>query len=139
MTGTPLLIAETPDRIQHGRHTDRDLLSDMLRTVRLNGSVFLKGSFSAPFGVISPRRFDSAIPLAHLRHISVFHLVSSGSCTIEIANGERRTISAGDILLMPFADDHKFWSDESATMIPAQEIIRESSLPGVWTINHGGG
>ena len=138
MTGTPLSIAETPDRIPHG-HANRDLLGDMLRTVRLTGSVFLKASFSAPFGVISPRRFDSTIPLAHLRHISVFHLVSSGSCTIELVNGERRPISTGDILLMPFTDEHKFWSHESATMIPAHEIIRQGPLPGVWTVNHGGG
>ncbi len=139
MTGTPLSIAETPDRVQHGNPAKRDLLGDMLRTLRLTGSVFLKGTFAAPFGVISPRRFDATAPLAHLRHISIFHLVESGACTIELSNGDRRMISTGDILLMPFADEHKFWSDESVTMIPAHEIIRQGPLPGVWTVNHGGG
>ena len=52
--------------------------------------------------------------MAHLRHISVFHLISAGTCTIEIATGERRTVSAGDILLLPFADAHTFWDGDFA-------------------------
>lgn len=138
MTGTPLSFAGTPERVHSRTHADRDLLGDMLRTLRLTGSIFLKGSFSAPFGVIAPRRFDATSPLAHLRHISIFHLVESGTCTIELSNGERRIISTGDILLMPFAGEHKFWSDESVVMIPAHEIIHEGPMPGMWTIDHGG-
>ena len=88
----------------------------MLRSVRLTGSVFLNARFSAPFGVISPEQFDAATPMAHLRHVSVFHLIAAGSCTIEIATGERRTVSAGDILLLPFADAHKFWNGDFADM-----------------------
>jgi len=42
MTATPQSIADSPD-----------LLSELLRAVRLTGSVFLNGRFSAPFGVIS--------------------------------------------------------------------------------------
>jgi hypothetical protein len=48
----------------------------MLRAVRLTGSVFLDACFSAPFGVISPKQYDASTPLAHLRHISVFHSIA---------------------------------------------------------------
>lgn len=138
MTGTPLSFADTPNSVRRHSAAERDLLGDMLRTLRLTGSAFLKGSFFAPFGVISPRRFDAATPLAHLRHISIFHLVEAGSCTIELANGERRIISTGDIVLMPFTDEHKFYSDETVPMIRAQDIIEEGPMPGMWTVNHGG-
>ena len=30
--------------------------------------------------------------MAHLRHVSIFHLVASGGCTVEIANGDRREV-----------------------------------------------
>ena len=45
MTGRPAVIAATPDQ---------DLLSELLKDVRLSGSVFLNGRFSEPFAVISP-------------------------------------------------------------------------------------
>ena len=108
MIETPPSFAATPETMQDGQ----DLLTEMLRAVRLTGSVFLNASFTAPFGVVSPKRYDDRTPMAHLRHVSVFHLIAAGSCTIEIATGERRTISTGDILLLPFADVHTFWNGE---------------------------
>ena len=97
MTETPPSFAGTPETPAGGY----DVLSEMLRAVRLTGSVFLNANFTTPFGVISPKRYDAGTPMAHLQHVSVFHLIAAGSCTIEIATGERRTISAGDILLLP--------------------------------------
>src|SRR5690349_13350853 len=82
MTETPPSFAETPDR--PSAPAGIDVLSEMLVAVRLTGSVFLNGNFTAPFGVISPQRWDDRTPIARLRHVSVFHLVAEGGCTIEI-------------------------------------------------------
>jgi AraC family transcriptional regulator, alkane utilization regulator len=135
MIGTPRSFAGTPE-VARGDH---DVLAEMLRAVRLTGSVFLNACFTAPFGVISPKQYDERTPMAHLRHISIFHLISAGACTIEIATGERRTVSAGDILLVPFADAHKFWNGEVGEMTPASEIVRPGPITGMWNVNHGGG
>ena len=102
MTETPPPFAAHPGANRGG---GSDVLAEMLRAVRLTGSVFLNARFSAPFGVVSPKQYDASTPMAHLRHLSVFHLIASGGCTMEIATGERRTVSAGDILLLPFADE----------------------------------
>jgi AraC family transcriptional regulator, alkane utilization regulator len=116
-----------------------DVLAETLRAVRLTGSVFLNARFSEPFGIISPDQFDANSPLAHLRHISVFHLIAEGGCTIEIGTGERRTVSAGDILLLPFAAAHKFWNGDFRDMAFAPDLIRPSPASGLWTLDHGGG
>lgn len=116
-----------------------DVLGETLRAMRLEGSVFMDGRFTEPFGVISPDQFDPGTPLARLRHISVFHLIARGSCTLEIATGERRTISAGDILLLPFAAAHKFWSGDFREMAFAPDLMRAGPLQGMFTIDHGGG
>ena len=92
--------------------------------VRLTGSVFLHARFTAPFGVISPRSYDEQTPLAHLRHISAFHLIVAGGCTFETATGERREVTAGELLLLPFADHHKFWKGEPSEMAAAGEIVQ---------------
>jgi AraC-like DNA-binding protein len=134
MIETPPSFAATPE-IARGH----DVLAEMLRAVRLTGSVFLSARFTAPFGVISPKRFDERTPMARMTHISIFHLIASGSCTVQLATGERRTVSAGDILLVPFADEHKFWRGDGVEMAVAEDIIRPSPLKGMWCINHGGG
>jgi AraC-like DNA-binding protein len=116
-----------------------DVLAEMLRTVRLTGSVFLNASFSAPYCVVSPKQYDASTPMAHLRHVSVFHLIAAGSCTIEIATGERRTVSAGDILLLPFADAHTFWNGSFRERAFGPDLMRPGPVDGVGTIDYGGG
>jgi AraC-like DNA-binding protein len=135
MIETPRLFAGTPETSRRGY----DVLAEMLRAVRLTGSVFLNASFSAPFGVVSPKQYDKRTPMAHLRHISVFHLIATGGCTFETATGERRTVAAGDILLMPFADTHKFWNGDAVDMAFGPDLMRPGPVKGMWTVNHGGG
>jgi AraC-like DNA-binding protein len=135
MIGTPPSFAATPPTTRG----DHDVLTEMLRAVRLTGSVFLNACFSAPFGILSPRQYDDRTPMAHLRHISVFHLIAAGGCTFELATGERRTVSAGDILLMPFADTHKVWNGAVTEMTFAPDLFRPGPISGMWSLNHGGG
>src|SRR5581483_1700183 len=135
MIGTPSSFAATPENAR-GRH---DLLAEMLRALRLTGSVFLNARFTAPFGIISPKRFDERTPMARMTHISIFHLIASGGATVQLATGERRKVTAGDILLVPFADEHKFWSGEGVEMAIAEDVIKPSPLKGMWCIDHGGG
>jgi hypothetical protein len=134
MIETPPSFADTP-----GRPAAADALSEMLRAVRLTGSVFFSGSFSAPFRVTSPKRFDERTPLARLHHISIFHLVAQGHCTFETATGTRREIAPGDILLMPFADTHTFWSGDGAETVSVLDIVRPGPIEGMLTLHHGGG
>src|SRR5947209_1905553 len=108
MTETPDSFAGTPPRASQGGGPD--VLSELLRAVRLTGSVFFKGCFTSPFGVISPKRYDERMPMAHLRHISIFHLVATGGCSFEAESGVKYQLATGDMLLMPFAAEHKFWN-----------------------------
>ena len=137
MTETPLSFAEAPAR-QPAKPTP-DTLSEMLRSVRLSGAVFLNARLSAPFGIASPRRYDPGMPMAHLRHISVFHLIVEGDCVIETSRGESRQVAAGDVLLLPFADQHRFYKGDAKDMVFDPSLIRQGPIEGVWTVDHGGG
>jgi len=111
----------------------------MLRVVRLTGSVFFGGTFTAPFGLISPKHWDESTPLARLRHISIFHLIVTGRCMFELADGARRETEAGDILLLPFADEHRMWNGTPAAFAFAPDVVKPGRLEGVATLNYGGG
>ena len=133
MIETPPSFAETPDR-----PAGIDVLSDMLGAIRLTGSVFLNSRFTAPFGVVTPDRYDADVPMARMRHVSIFHLIASGRCTIETASGARREVNAGDILLMPFADKHRIWNGDVPEMVDAPSLFQQP-VEGIWSIQHGGG
>jgi AraC-like DNA-binding protein len=89
--------------------------------------------------VIAPKYYDEQTPMAHLRHISILHLIVSGGCTFETATGERREVTAGELLFLPFADRHKFWKGEPSEMAAAGDIVQPGPIEGVWTVNYGGG
>ena len=128
MTGKTKFLAETPD-----------VLTDMLRAVHLTGAVFFSGRYTAPFGITSTKRFDPSMPAAHLRHVSIFHLLTAGTCMFESASGTRRRLTAGDLLLIPFADAHQFWEGDGVHIVPVEGTVREGKHPGIWTSDHGGG
>ena len=138
MTGTPPSFADTPAIITRSGDGP-DLLSEVLRTVRLTGSVIFGGSFTAPFAVRTPKRWDEGTPFARLHHISVFHLIVEGACTFETACGKRREVTAGDVLLMPFADQHTFWNGDPPEIAYAPDIIRPGPIEGMVTARYGGG
>jgi AraC-like DNA-binding protein len=136
MTETPSSFAQAPDRMP--AQPLPDTLSEMLRSVRLTGAVFLNARLRAPFGIASPKRYDERMPMAHLRHISVFHLVVEGDCVIETASGATREVMAGDLLLLPFAGQHRFYKGAANDMVFDPGLIRQGPIEGVWTFDHGG-
>jgi AraC-like DNA-binding protein len=137
MTATSSSVAGTTARIPPPASSD--VLSELLRAVRLSGAVFLSARFTAPFGIVSPKRYDPNMPMAHLRHLTVLHLIAAGSCIIETANGLRREVRAGDVMLLPFTDQHTLRNGEAVELAFAPDMIGQSPIAGVWNVNHGGG
>jgi len=128
MTATPQTIAAAPD-----------VLSELLQAVRLTGSVFMNGRFSEPFGVISPARWDAQTHLARMRHVSVFHLIAEGACLLQTADGSIREVGKGDLLLLPFTAEHRFWRGAPDSFGFAPDLMQEGAVRGVGLIDHGGG
>jgi AraC-like DNA-binding protein len=127
MTGTPRTVADPPD-----------VLSELLRAVRLTGSVFLNGQFAAPFGVISPARWQSTDALARLRHVSVFHLVAEGGASLQTGDGTVREVGKGDVILLPFTTEHRFWCGEPESFAFAPDLLEDGPVSGVGIVRHGG-
>ena len=130
MTGAPPVIADPPEE---------DLLSELLKTLRLSGSVFFKGNFTAPFGVISPAKWDDDQPIARLRQASVFHLIAEGGCTMQTRSGATFDLDEGDLVLLPFTAEHRFWKGDPRGFVNADDLAQESEFPGVAELTCGGG
>ena len=89
-----------------------DALSQTLRVVRLVGAIFINAKFTAPWCYQSPRA-DSAAPLLEpdSERIVIFHLLTEGECYVEMADGSRSHLVAGDAVIFPQGDAHLMTSE----------------------------
>ena len=77
-----------------------DVLSEVLKVVKLDGAVFFNGEFSSPWCVREPDACAMASYLsARSAHVIIFHLVTEGRGYARIEDAGRPvSFSAGDIL-----------------------------------------
>ena len=84
-----------------------DVLSTVLKMVKLEGSLFYNAEFSAPWRLRSP---ESCLLAPYLssepRHIIIYHLLTHGRAYATVEDGERVSLSAGDIVVFPQGDPH---------------------------------
>ena len=116
-----------------------DVLSDMLRIVRLSGAIFLKGSFGAPWAVASGGRKG----IAHLlrpgaKHVTIFHMIAEGQCRVETSGCEPVVLGPGDLILLPFGDRHVL-RNGAVPPIESDDLVADLMAEGVMTLNVGAG
>jgi AraC-like DNA-binding protein len=84
-----------------------DVLSDLLRTVRLTGATFFNVVGKDPWAVESlPREMVLPKILAGANHLIAYHAVTSGRCFATIAGGESIALEAGEVVVFTHGDAH---------------------------------
>lgn len=117
-----------------------DALSEILKSVRLEGAVFLDAEFSAPWCIRSKFGLASAQPrLGRALHVVYFHWLIEGHCKVRLADGSQTLeANAGDLILFPHDDQHVMGSDLQLSPV---ETMGESAVPdaGISCLKQGGG
>ena len=117
-----------------------DALSEVLRTVRLTGGVFLDAEFSAPWCVgaqVGPEDCR-AFGVASERLIAT-HYVLEGTLRLAVEGEPPVELGAGDLVLLARNDPHRLGSDLSLAPLPADDLIVPPGERALATICHGGG
>lgn len=84
-----------------------DVLSEVLKVVKLQGAMFFNGEFSSPWSFCSPASRTVAPHVAPAaRHVIIYHLLTEGRASARLVDGERITLEAGDIVIFPHGDAH---------------------------------
>jgi len=111
MIGTPAGVIETPDLSPDASETE--LLADVLSRVRLSGAVFLRGCYSSPWALESPSTAQLVALLSPgSERLIPFHIVRSGRAH-SVAGGMRVEAEAGDLIVIPHADQHVLGGPEA--------------------------
>jgi AraC-like DNA-binding protein len=90
-----------------------DVLSDILQTLRLRGTVYFHARFHAPWGMRVPEG-----------QIANFHLVTDGVCWLRTGDDAPLTeLRSGDMAIFPQGSTHSLLYEKEATAVPAQEML----------------
>jgi AraC-like DNA-binding protein len=119
-----------------------DILSDVLRAVRLTGAIFFDNYVQAPFVGGSPHTetiAGRAMPEAE--HVIQFHALLSGSCwaalTEDLGNSTR--LDAGDIVIFPMGDGNVMSSAPGMHAEPNLEMyVRPTNRSLPFVFHHQG-
>lgn len=123
-----------------------DVLSDVLRAVRLRGAVFFDVRARSPWVAETPsteRIAPSVMPGAE--HVISFHIVTSGSFWVELpeVSAPRQRADSGDMLVFPRGTPHVFCSEPGMRAEPDLDLyVRPNDRPLPFMLNlpdEGGG
>ncbi|HMM65672.1 MAG TPA: AraC family transcriptional regulator [Dokdonella sp.] len=119
-----------------------DALSDVLKSIRLDGAVYFDGEFTAPWC----GQASYGIPHARLReigadHVIFFHCVTAGTCRARLASGgDEVDLGPGDLVLFPHDACHLLGSDLTLAPMDARRLAgRDDGLGGLLQLRLGGG
>jgi len=85
-----------------------DVLSEVLRAVKLEGALFFNAEFCAPWCVDSPQSAQVAPYLCEgAEHLIIYHYLIDGTAYAKLKyEDERVELTAGDIVIFPHGDAH---------------------------------
>ena len=103
-----------------------DVLSEVLKVVKLQGAMFYNGEFSSPWSLCSPASRLVAPYLApDAGHVIIYHLLTEGHASARLLDGEHIVLKAGDLVIFPHGDPHIIENGPpTKTVDIAQELAR---------------
>lgn len=118
-----------------------DVLSEVLKVVKLQGALFYNGEFSAPWSVRAASHSGVARYLAPgAGHLIIYHLLTEGRATIRLESGERVPLNAGDIVMIPHGDTHILENGPATKTVDDSAQLAEVLAQGLklWKLGGGG-
>jgi len=99
-----------------------DPLSEVLRDLRLDSTVFCLFELRAPWGLQKPRHEGAP-----------FHVISEGRCWLRFEHENPIELSAGDPVVVPHGEGHELLSSLGAPSEPIRTVLKRHGLSGEWT------
>lgn len=117
-----------------------DPLSEVLRTVRLTGGIFLDAIFSAPWSVLSQVTPEDCAPrLPTPRQLIAYHFTIKGGFLVSVEGEPPVEVRAGEIVLLPRNDVHVLASAPGLKPVKPDGLIAAGEEGALARLVMGGG
>jgi len=117
-----------------------DVLSEVLRAVKLEGALFFNGEFSAPWclkSALSPAVAHTLSPGAG--HLIIFHFLTEGRAYARLPEGRREELGAGDIVIFPHGNAHFLGNGSPEKPVDSFQTFAKNLTQGLKVARFGGG
>jgi AraC-like DNA-binding protein len=115
-----------------------DVLSDVLRTIRLEGALFFNAELRAPWCFQVPRGSDIAQVLKpDAPQMAIFHLVLEGSCWAQVDGGQPVRVAQGELVTIPHGQAHVLGSGLQHAAVEISGVLRPR-VPELARVRYGG-
>jgi len=117
-----------------------DVLSEVLRVVRLSGAIHFRGEFSQPWAFITtpPQMLAARLKIKE-GSVTPFHIVTDGSCCVTCNGLPPTNMEPGDVIVIPRGDQHVMASGCEVAPVPIDKIYPQVGNEHITLLRHGGG
>jgi AraC-like DNA-binding protein len=117
-----------------------DVLSEVLKVVKLQGAMFYNGEFSSPWSFRAPPSRTVAPYVAPAAaHVIIYHLLTEGCASARLVDGERVILNVGDIVIFPHGDAHFLENGPPTKPVDMQNELARICSQGLKLSRMGGG
>ncbi|SRR5579875_3028133 len=117
-----------------------DVLSEVLRLVKLEGALFFNAEFSAPW-CLSTGQSSALAPLLSpsAKHLLIYHFLTEGRAFARTPDGQREELVAGDIVIFPHGHAHYLGNGLPERPVDALSTFAGYLSDGLKAVHFGGG
>ena len=112
----------------------------ILDRLRVEGEIFLRAEYSEAWAYES---LDGPTTAGFLhpgsQRVTLFHLVAGGSCWVALGDGERHWARAGDVIVLPYGDQHSMGGEQRAERVSITTFMQAPPWDGFPVLVHGAG
>ena len=117
-----------------------DVLSDILKVIKLDGALFFNAEFSAPWCLYSRLTKEVAQALSpSAGHLIIYHFLREGRAYAKLADGRQEELTAGDIVIFPHGDPHYLGNGRPAKPVDSFKTFAKNLTEGLRVAHFGGG
>jgi AraC-like DNA-binding protein len=117
-----------------------DLMEDVLSRIRLDGAMFLRAEYTAPWVCESPSAGELiGLLRCQAKRLVLFHIIAEGSCWLRLSRGNCVEAREGDVVVLPYADQHAMGVAEYVSAVPISSLLPTPPWHELPVIRHGGG
>jgi AraC-like DNA-binding protein len=114
------------------------VLQQALGGLRLDGAIFLRAEYREPWAYES---LTGPVTASFLRpgseRVILFHLVAAGRCWVSVADGPRHWADAGDVIVLPYGDQHAMGGVDAAAPVSISTFMAPPPWPRMPVLRHG--
>lgn len=115
------------------------LLQSLLEQLRLEGAIFFRSELTEAFTFESTPDAVAGILHPGAERLIMFHIVARGSCWVSVADGDRHWANEGDVIVLPYGDDHTIGGERPAETVSLLTLLDAPPWEVMPLVRHGGG